>query len=132
VFSVEEVVFLPLRSVLQAEIKAGAYQAMLADATHPMSGPFLHGLLWPLHLLRTVLRGLHHPCAAGCCAAGACCRTRSGDVVRLVELLDEAKQRITDTIKKRWEDGAVTVGRASAGMRVIRGAQGSLTDWLSG
>lgn len=30
-------------------------------------------------------------------------RSRSGDVVRLVELLDEAKQRCVDTIKeRRW------------------------------
>eukprot|EP00877_Chromochloris_zofingiensis_P000176 jgi/Chrzof1/10159/Cz04g31050.t1 len=28
-------------------------------------------------------------------------KTRSGDVVRLVELLDEAKQRCTDTIRER-------------------------------
>lgn len=38
-------------------------------------------------------------------------RTRSGDVVRLVELLDEAKSRCAATIKERWTEQGGQVRR---------------------
>lgn len=37
-------------------------------------------------------------------------RTRSGDLVRLVELLDEAKRRCFETIKGRWDESGEQVG----------------------
>ncbi|KAF5828098.1 tRNA synthetases class I (R)-domain-containing protein [Dunaliella salina] len=40
-------------------------------------------------------------------------KTRSGDVVRLVELLDEAKARCTDTIRTRSQETGETVDEAS-------------------
>eukprot|EP00199_Chlamydomonas_sp_CCMP681_P000318 CAMPEP_0119106360 /NCGR_PEP_ID=MMETSP1180-20130426/4070_1 /TAXON_ID=3052 ORGANISM="Chlamydomonas cf sp, Strain CCMP681" /NCGR_SAMPLE_ID=MMETSP1180 /ASSEMBLY_ACC=CAM_ASM_000741 /LENGTH=596 /DNA_ID=CAMNT_0007091677 /DNA_START=206 /DNA_END=1996 /DNA_ORIENTATION=- len=39
-------------------------------------------------------------------------KTRSGDVVRLVELLDEAKARCTANIRERWAEGGKVVDEA--------------------
>ena len=57
-------------------------------------------------------------------------KTRSGDVVRLVELLDEAKSRCRDTISARREEV-----RAAPRNRTGRGAElpfrGSLSAWVT-